>query len=217
MIKKSIKIIIYPLIASAVIILSGVALGKSIISNQTFKIIYSMVLVNFALLSPLIFKESKESYLKGISDFKNLNIKIIPLTIFYYIAFNIFTSLLLFVINVSGILENYFKSQEGTIEILKQIQANGFLLFIMVGILGPLLEELYFRNFMQENLKKIFNLKIAIIGQAIIFGVLHGEIQSLGFVLLWGIYLGIIRSRNNIYYSFLLHSMVNTISLLVIL
>lgn len=211
--KKSIKILIYPILSSALVILTGVYLGKYLLLSGLTKLFYSIILTNIALVTPLIFTKSRIVFLSGIKGFKNINkLTLISKTIAYYILFNILTVLLTIILKKIGFLTNIFQEQVGIINLLKQFEDYKIILIIFIGLLGPTLEELYFRNFIMEFLKKVFNFKIAILAQALLFGLLHGEIQSLGFVVIWGLYLGVIREKHNIYYSIALHSLVNTVS-----
>lgn len=214
--KKSIKILMYPILTSVLIIFIALNLSKYILVSTTLKLFLSILFTNFALLTPILFKKSRRIFLDGLLNITKLNLKLIPQTLFYYICFNIITFAIVSIAEKTQIFTNIFQQQVGVIDVLSQYNGPLILLFLFIGIIGPIIEELYFRNFIQQNLKKFFNTGFSLIIQAIIFGLLHGEIQSLGFVVIWGIFLGIIRERQNIYYSISLHALVNTVSFLIL-
>lgn len=100
-------------------------------------------------------------------------------------------------------------------QVTSQILSGNLMFNILgTGILVPVTEELIFRFGVQQSLSK-FNVKFAIVYQAILFGTLHGNmVQALyGFAL--GLLFGyIFYKKGSIVYTILLHIGVNLSSVI---
>lgn len=86
---------------------------------------------------------------------------------------------------------------------------------------GPMVEELIFRGIIQENLKEKISIWIAIIVQAVLFGLLHLHTVSLSQILLIfshigvGLVFGIVKYKyQNIWFTIFPHTLNNFIGLL---
>lgn len=86
---------------------------------------------------------------------------------------------------------------------------------------GPMVEELIFRGIIQENLKEKISIWIAIIVQAVLFGLLHLHTVSLSQILLIfphigiGLMFGIVKYKyKNIWFTIFPHALNNLIGLL---
>lgn len=86
-------------------------------------------------------------------------------TVFLSLGFSMFLSLT----GISGGSQTY---QQVT-----QNQFGGFFLFAVIsyGILSPIAEELLFRGVFYGYLRKFFDIRTAVIGSAILFGIYHGN------------------------------------------
>ena len=81
---------------------------------------------------------------------------------------------------------------------------------IAAAILGPIAEELVFRRFTLDILKEEFNIWIAIVVQALIFGVYHGNIIQFVYATLMGVLFGyLVKRYNSIVPGLLMHMVVN--------
>lgn len=81
---------------------------------------------------------------------------------------------------------------------------------IATVILGPLAEELTFRRFTMDILKEEFDIRIAIVVQALIFGVYHGNIIQFVYATLMGALFGyLVKRYNSIVPGLLMHMVVN--------
>ncbi|HFI0501176.1 TPA: lysostaphin resistance A-like protein [Streptococcus suis] len=83
---------------------------------------------------------------------------------------------------------------------------------LIVGIVGPIVEELFYRKFLQDSLKNILNPWLAFVLQGLIFGLGHArsmddsEIISTIPQICSGIYLGYLYHRTgNLCYPMLIH------------
>ncbi len=89
-----------------------------------------------------------------------------------------------------------------------------YLLVIGVGIVAPITEELIFRGFVYSKLKDSFPIWAAIIIQAFLFGVVHGNLIQFSYAFFIGIILGILVFKSkSIYPAIILHIINNTISI----
>tara|TARA_B100001094_G_C17828837_1_gene622172 strand:- start:288 stop:677 length:390 start_codon:yes stop_codon:yes gene_type:complete len=87
-------------------------------------------------------------------------------------------------------------------------------IILWICIVGPIIEELYFRNFILENIK---SKKYANIIQAGIFGLFHMELSILGPITIYGYLLGKLKLKYGIKYAIWLHIINNSISVVALL
>ncbi|NLZ47976.1 MAG: CPBP family intramembrane metalloprotease [Clostridiales bacterium] len=80
-----------------------------------------------------------------------------------------------FSVSLTNILSVFFTSYEYINETIANSLTSGWNLLLMT-ILLPIFEEIFFRGIIFNELKKRINLKTAIIIQAILFGLFHGNI-----------------------------------------
>lgn len=87
-----------------------------------------------------------------------------------------------------------------------------FLSFIAIVILPPIVEEYIFRHKLQSYFKEVLNKPIAIIMQALLFGILHGYVIQQIYAFLMGLFFGIINNKENtVRASLVMHMTVNGI------
>ncbi|MBE4947603.1 CPBP family intramembrane glutamic endopeptidase [Chryseobacterium culicis] len=91
------------------------------------------------------------------------------------------------------------------------IPLSYFILRLIKGCLvAPLVEELFFRKFIQENLAKCYSNTFALISSSILFTLYHTDLNSSVQIFILGIILGIIFIKTQrIEYSILFHSILN--------
>lgn len=86
---------------------------------------------------------------------------------------------------------------------------------LTVCLIPALCEEIFFRGFIQNSLRKIWGTRIAIIVTAILFAIAHLNAWQFPFYLILGIYFGWCQSfRNNLLYPIIAHSINNIVALL---
>ena len=83
---------------------------------------------------------------------------------------------------------------------------------LIVGLLGPVIEELFFRKFLIDRLNR-FGEVAAIVISASAFGLFHGNITQFFYATLIGLVLGYIYEKSGkIHYSIIAHATLNILS-----
>ena len=97
-------------------------------------------------------------------------------------------------------------------EIIKN--SNILIVFAVVAIIGPIVEELIFRKFIIDRIRPYGEL-LAVIFSAVTFGMFHGNFYQLFYAFGFGFILGYIYLRSkNIIYPIILHCVFNSISVI---
>lgn len=95
------------------------------------------------------------------------------------------------------------------------VDVSGFSMFLYVGFIGPLAEELIFRGFVLRKLEPLGK-KWAILLSAFTFGLFHGNIIQLPFAFLVGLILGNVALEYHIGWAIVLH-IINNFGLSIVL
>ncbi|WMJ22298.1 type II CAAX endopeptidase family protein [Paludicola sp. MB14-C6] len=92
---------------------------------------------------------------------------------------------------------------------------NIFANFLYGAILAPIMEEVIFRGVMVNKLRKYGDV-VAILGSALAFGLIHGNISQILYAFTAGVIFAYITLRSGtIQYSILIHVLVNSLGLIV--
>ncbi len=189
------------------------------------RINYSFVMVLDMLVSEIvavffIFRKLSE-YGIGIGDFgfrSRNSIRYIFWGITCYLMFlplYFFTNFL--VLKLSQILAVELKPQD-VFSLLTQ--TSGFspaqlrLLILFVAVIGPLVEEIFFRGFLYRALRRKMGVSFALLISAVLFSLIHFNVMVF-FPILWlGIILGLLLEKTgSLVPCVIMHIMVNSISL----
>lgn len=133
----------------------------------------------------LLFVLEKKNLFKECR-FKLINFKQIAMVVILGIGLDM---------TINGVLsfvpvDEWFPSHEQVIESI--MGGNSFVLtFLTVGILVPMFEELLMRGLVFNELRRNINLKVAIILQALIFGIYHGNMLQFIYASILGLFLGL--------------------------
>jgi membrane protease YdiL (CAAX protease family) len=97
-------------------------------------------------------------------------------------------------------------------EAMESASANveTFSMFLYMGILAPVTEEILFRGLVQRSLMP-YGKKFAIFGSAFLFGIFHGNLVQTPYAFLVGLILGYVASEYSIAWAMLLHLINNMI------
>lgn len=162
--------------------------------------------IMFVLLVLLLIKVAKQS-VKERLKINKIAIKTIVIVIIISLALNLVFQ------SVQLIFPESMRS-ELMVEMDTDLKGVKSLIgFITVVIIAPFTEEILFRGLILGELAKCFNIHIAIILQAILFGIMHGNIiwAVIAFLsaMLYGYF---IRKYENIFTSTIGHMSVNLLS-----
>ena len=80
-------------------------------------------------------------------------------------------------------------------EYMDVLLSDGLLPAVSIVLMGPLAEELIFRGVIQTRLARAMPAWIAVVLQAVLFGVTHGTPIQMAYAFLIGLALGFLRSR----------------------
>lgn len=204
-IKEIMGILIYPIILLAVEACSIVLftiIFNIINNNEIGSVEYTyklgnffannkmwMVILMFVILIPLF---KKKCNIQKI-DF---NFKIIITLILIGISFGLTYNLIL--LNLNNVLN--FTS------IFDVQNTNVIGTLISSGILGPIMEELIFRNIMYEKLKKSYRIGLAVLFTGLIFGIFHGNLIQFIYAFLFNYILILVYEKfKSIYAPIIVH------------
>ena len=97
----------------------------------------------------------------------------------------------------------------------KMISGNLIVGFISIAVLGPIIEEIIFRGTVQKRLTKMMRLTGALILQAFIFGLIHGNILQGTYAFFLGLVIGVIYYLfDSIWYAIAIHLAFNGTSVI---
>ncbi|MEN8904854.1 MAG: CPBP family intramembrane glutamic endopeptidase [Clostridiales bacterium] len=168
-------------------------------NESFFNIAYTMVIENSLLITLfasilsliaffLIHKLYKESLIKKC-NFKKISLLNILFCISLGIFLNYFISIIIYFIeksyDVSNVMEEYEKLMDSVMG-----NTNLILSILVIGILGPIFEEILLRGIIQNEINKNLNIYLSITIQALIFSIIHGNIVQSSYALILGLVIG---------------------------
>lgn len=129
---------------------------------------------------------------------------------------------LMFVGNLIGTaLNNFFGAFTGKVpendvaEMISEIPL--YLIFLIVVVIGPIVEELIFRKIMIDRLS-IYGDRMAIIFTAVAFGLFHANLYQFFYATLLGVLLGYVYTRTSkVKHTILMHVIINFMGSLLVL
>ena len=150
--------------------------------------------------------------------FRPLTIKFVIKYFFLGLLLNIGISVLLQILSFilpSSLSQDLFSDYNSNINLI--FEGNAFLMVLSAGVLAPIAEELIFRYAIFRNLSNI-NTTFALITQALLFGILHGNIIQGSYAFILGIVFGYvtIKQKNNLC-SIIMHIAINLSSCLIVI
>lgn len=186
---------------------------------QSLKILILVIVQNLCLLLPFAIFYYKKKLKPDEIGFRKTN----PLSAFGYIALG-YIVFLAITINIKLIQIFFdielpgFGEQANKIELFGTGTFNLIITFFVLAILAPIVEEIFFRGFIQEQLQKITSSKVAILIQALIFSLAHLEPQVVIPLTIIGTIMGYIYHKtNSIYPTIIFHSINNSLAFYVLL
>lgn len=181
---------------------------NGVMNNQRIEIVLSLYLV-LALIVELIvgYFVFKQKSLKG--NIKNINLQAVGGITLSIIGLGITTN---FILNI--VYEVFPNAMEKYNDMMQQLGIGDdfSMITIICAVIGaPIVEEICFRGFTLNLFEKSFNnFLVANICQALLFGIVHGNIIQGTYAFCIGMVLGYIRKRyDSIYASILGHLLFN--------
>ena len=124
-------------------------------------------------------------------DLGKMSIKNIGIVVMLGITLNILVSYVIYVFDLDRL-------SPGHAELMELLLGNStfIITLLAMGIFGPILEEVIFRGIIYKELKKIANYWVAMILQALIFGVIHGNLLQGTYAFILGIIMAVIYDKS---------------------
>ncbi len=143
-----------------------------------------------------------------VCEFNKISFKTTFLTAVLGIATSIFLSCVLSFIPIN----EFFPEHN---ELIYSLMGghNLFEILLVTGLVAPFIEEVIFRGLILKELKKIMPISLAVVIQAILFGLYHFNPLQIIYASLLGILLGLVAVwTRSIWSSIILHAFINTTS-----
>lgn len=200
----------FQLLGSLIYIVAPIALGEeksiALLSNPISSVLISSG-VQYLIAFPIFLLLTRKMEISEKTDKKKLTVG--ELVILFAVA-----ELFMFLGNLVGtFLNNFFGKFIGDvpdngIETIIE-ETPMWLIFIMMVIVAPIVEEVIFRKILIDRLS-IYGDHIAIIFSASAFGLMHGNLYQLFYATLLGLLLGYVYTvTRDVKYTVILHSVIN--------
>ncbi|WP_265445841.1 CPBP family intramembrane glutamic endopeptidase [Acetivibrio straminisolvens] len=193
--------------------------GQTINWAETYETILvnttTAVLVSILLTLPIYFiipKIRRQNFFE-VFMFKKTGVSTLGLSLILGTSLNLFISYVIVYLERLTPLQNMTREHQEIME--KIMEGNPIIVFITVGIMAPIIEEIIFRGLVLNELKKAIPIYPAIILQALIFGIYHMNPLQGAYAALLGIVLGIVTEKTrSIWTPILVHVSFNSLSTL---
>lgn len=183
----------------------------SSLTNGVIYCIYSVVGISiFAYFFNSLFMKDKSYSIKGVSCNKGATFLGI---ILFSIGMQYVSNYLLAALSVA--FPEWMEEYEQLLEAAGISESISPLMLVYALLLGPIVEEFMFRGLTLNAAKKLFNYKWAILIQAILFGVFHGNKMQGIYAFVLGLGLGyIMHAYDNLFFTIIIHMAYNIIGTL---
>nr|WP_010681269.1 type II CAAX endopeptidase family protein [Acetivibrio cellulolyticus] len=186
------------------------AVQQDVLGNTTLIVIIS-IFVSLPLYT-LASKITKESFIK-ICSFNRIRATDSALSLITGLSLAVFIMLVLSYIDSIYPLDKIPGSYDNLMENI--MGGNFYVTFLAVGILAPIMEEIIFRGFILNELRKIMPAAAAIIVQAVLFGVIHFNIVQSSYAFVTGVVLGIVFvATKSLFAPIIIHLSFNTLNVI---
>lgn len=107
-------------------------------------------------------------------------------------------------------LMNAFGLDGASLEQLGNVDTDSFGMFLYIGILAPISEELLFRGLVLRSIEP-YGKKMAVIGSAILFGLYHGNLVQTPYAIMVGLVLGYVAMEYHVIWAIAMHMFNNLV------
>ena len=141
------------------------AIESFVLTNTNILILISNMILFFTIVLLFLIKSVS---LKKYLSFKKIPNREYPMILCYALSLQLLGALSVNLVNMIYPLEESIESMTNII-----VGENLLFTFLMVGLLAPSMEEIFFRGIIFNKVKNNTNLKFAVIIQALVFALIH--------------------------------------------
>jgi membrane protease YdiL (CAAX protease family) len=172
-------------------------------------IILTLIVSVFSFFLFFLVQKIRKENLIQKCQFKSISIYNILFCIFFATLLNYVIDIFLRFLSSLQQMTKYMESYEKLMDSI--IFENSFWISIfVVGIFAPIFEEIMLRGLIQNELKKGFNIYLAIFIQAILFGLIHGNLIQSSYAFILGAVIGLTYYlSNSIWTPIIIHATIN--------
>lgn len=182
------------------------------VSAQTPWIVLLAVLITIPTYWLLYQNRRRE--LLTFTSFRSIGFIGVPVLLLFGLSLNVVIEVLLTFVSQIAAFSEFFESYNQVSEVI--FSGNFVMTLLAVGIIGPIFEELLFRGLVFGELRKISHVRVAIVIQALLFGIYHLNVIQGSYAFFIGLLLGFVYYRSNsILAPILIHIAVNASSVIV--
>lgn len=174
-----------------------------------------IVIVSVVLTVPAyyLFYRNRKQELLTFMRIRSIGLVSIPVLVIFGLSLNFVIEFLLALVRQIDILAPVFDNYNNISDLI--FGGDFVMTLIAVGVIGPVFEEILFRGLVFGELRKISKVRLAIVIQALLFGVYHMNLVQGTYALIIGLLLGYIYYRSNsIIAPMIVHITINSSSVL---
>jgi membrane protease YdiL (CAAX protease family) len=200
--------------------MSGAMPNMADLTKEVTDYVYTLTpwLLLFAVLVSLpfyyLFFRKRKQELATFVSVRSIHPLCIPVLVVLGLSFNVIIEFFMALLQQIDLLKPLFESYQQHSGI---IMNGGFWLsLIVIGVIGPIFEEILFRGLVFGEMRKISKVWVALLIQALLFGVIHFNVVQGIYAFLAGLLLGYIYYRSNsIVAPMIMHISINASSVII--
>lgn len=180
-----------PLISDALAENEGIfgSLARFLVRDEAFMLIISGAITLIMIAAIAHVRRKKFSTFISIGD--EISGKIVRACVLIGIGGNFWVSTIVTTAFSEKQIEAY-DAASGALDV-----SSSFVMLLAVAVLGPILEEIIFRGIILSRLSGVMKTEIAVVVQAVLFGIMHGNLIWISYAAFMGIILGYVKVRTN--------------------
>ena len=138
----------------------------------------------------------------------------VPVLVLFGCSLSYMLAIILTLLSQIDIFSKVFNNYE---QMSEMIFGGSFVLTLLsVGIIGPIFEEILFRGLVFGELRKITKVKVALVLQALLFGIYHLNVVQGVYAFILGLIIGFVYYRSNsIIAPIIIHVSINSLSVII--
>ena len=138
----------------------------------------------------------------------------VPVLVLFGCSLSYMLAIILTFLSQLDVFSKVFNNYE---QVSEMIFGGSFVLTLLsVGIIGPIFEEILFRGLVFGELRKITKVKVALVLQALLFGIYHLNVVQGVYAFILGLIIGFVYYRSNsIFAPIIIHVSINSLSVII--